>query len=111
MAEQVGRELDPFDLICHVVYDQPAMTRQERVNNIRRSSYFTEYGDVVRQVLNALLDKYADGQLNDMSDLQLLNVPPFTQIGTAVEIIKAFGGRPNYQQAIKQLQQDLYKVA
>jgi len=111
LAEQVGRELDPFDLICHVVYDQPAMTRQERVNNIRRSSYFTEYGDLARQVLDALLNKYADGQLSDLSDLQVLNVSPFTQMGTALEILRAFGGRPNYQQAIKQLQQDLYKVA
>ena len=83
------------------------MSRQERVNNLRRSSYFTEYGQVARQVLDSLLDKYADGQMEDMSDPQLLRVPPFSQLGTAVEIIKAFGGKNKYQQAIKQLQQKL----
>ena len=60
LEQEVGKELDPFDLICHVVYDQPPLTRRERANNVKKRNYFTKYNDTAQQVLTRLLDKYAD---------------------------------------------------
>ncbi|MDA7888961.1 DEAD/DEAH box helicase family protein [Pirellulales bacterium] len=111
LRSDVGKECDPFDLICHVAFDQPALTRKERANNVRKRNYFTKYGEQARAVLNALLDKYADEGFENIEDLEILKVDPFSQLGTPIEIIKQFGGRDEYLKAIHELQNQLYNAA
>lgn len=111
LYDAVNREVDLFDLICHVAYDQPPMTRRERANNVKKRNYFTKYGDQARKVLDALLDKYADQGIENIENIQILTVPPINEFGSVTEIIKAFGSREEYEKAIKELENELYKVA
>jgi type I restriction enzyme R subunit len=111
LYEAVGKQVDLFDLICHVAYDQPPMTRKERANNVKKRNYFTKYGDQARKVLEALLDKYADQGIENIENIQILTVPPINEFGSVTEIIKAFGSREEYEKAIRDLENELYKVA
>lgn len=111
LAEQVGTEFDPFDLICHVAFDQKPWTRRERVNQVRKGSYSAKYSDKARKVIDALLDKYADEGIENMESLNVLKVQPISNFGTPIEIIDTFGGKDKYLQAIRELQEELYKTA
>ncbi len=107
----VNKEVDLFDLICHVAYDQPPMTRKERANNVKKRNYFTKYGEQARKVLENLLDKYADEGISDIESLEVLKVQPFTEFGSPVEIVGSFGGKNEYLNAIHELESELYKTA
>lgn len=109
LEEDVGKDYDAFDLICHVAFDQPPLTRKERAENVRKRDYFSKYGDNARIVLDALLDKYSDEGIEDIEDLSILKVPPLNDIGTPVEIVRAFGGRGAYESALVELKQHLYE--
>ena len=111
LADEVGKDYDPFDLVCHVVYDRPPLTRQERADNVRKQDYFTKYGDLARVVLDALLQKYADEGVDDLESLDILNVQPLNELGTPVEIVKAFGGRDDYLAAVRELEALIYAEA
>jgi type I restriction enzyme R subunit len=112
LINSVDKKLDLFDLICHVAFDQPPLSRRERANNVRKRDYFTKYGEQARQVLEALLDKYADEGIENIESLDVLNVIPFTEFGSRVEIVRnIFGGREKYLEAVKELENELYKVA
>jgi type I restriction enzyme R subunit len=111
LAQTVGKDFSPFDLVCHVAFDQPALTRKERAANVRKRSYFTKFGEAARLVLEALLDKYADGAAEDLADINLLKVQPLPALGTPVEIIQRFGGKENYIQAVRELSAELYKAS
>ncbi|MCK6614776.1 MAG: DEAD/DEAH box helicase family protein [Ignavibacteriaceae bacterium] len=111
LLEAVEHQCDLFDLICHVAYDMPPLTRKERANNVRKRNYFTRYGDQARKVLEALLDKYADEGIENIEDIKVLQVIPFTQYGSPYEIIRDFGGTENYFKAVKELENELYKTA
>ena len=112
LEQEVGKELDPFDMICHVVYDQPALTRKERANNVKKRNYFTKYSDTAQTVLDNLLTKYADVGVQEIENMQVLKVQPFTEIGSLSEIIKkGFGGKPKYEQAISELEAEIYQPA
>jgi len=111
LAEEVGKDFDPFDLIAHVAYGQKPLTRRERAENVKRRDYFSKYSEKARAVLEALLDKYADEGLTNLEDPNVLKVQPFNRYGTPTEIIQEFGGREQYFQAIKHLEQQLYHVA
>lgn len=111
LAEQVGREIDAFDLICHVAFDQPPRTRRERAEQVRKRNVFGKYGTKMRAVLEALLDKYADAGLKSMESLEILKVDPLTSFGTPVEIVKLFGGKEHYLAAIRELETELYEAA
>lgn len=111
LAEQVGRDYDAFDLICHVAFDKPPRTRRERADNVKKRDVFTKYEDKVRAVLEALLDKYADSGLRSVESLDILKVEPLTGYGTPVEIIKLFGGKDAYLAAIRDLENALYQEA
>jgi type I restriction enzyme R subunit len=111
LAEQVGRDIDAFDLICHVAFDQPPLTRRERAAKVSKRNVFGKYGDKVRAVLEALLDKYADSGLKSVESLEILKVDPLTRFGTPVEIIHLFGGRQNYLAAVQELEVHLYSEA
>ena len=110
LEEYVGKDKDPFDLICHVAFDQPPLTRKERVENVRKRDVFTKYGEKARKVLEALLDKYADEGIRKIEDTKILRLSPFDSIGTPIEIMRSFsGGKKGFQQAIKELEEELYK--
>jgi len=111
LAEEVGKDFDPFDLIAHVAFGQKPLTRRERAENVKKRNYFVKYRDKARAVLEALLDKYADEGLTNLEDPKVLKVQPFDEYGTPLEIIQAFGGKEQYFQAVKDLEQQLYKVA
>lgn len=109
LAEESGKELDPFDLICHVAYGKPPLTRTERANNVRKSDYFTKYEGEARAVIDALLDKYADQGVAAIDDIGDLTVAPFIQFGTPYQIVNiTFGGREQYLEMIKEIQQEIY---
>lgn len=111
LYEAVNKEVDLFDLICHVAYDQPPLTRKERANNVKKRNYFTKYGEQTRKVLEALLDKYADQGIENIENIQILTIPPISDFGSVTEIIKVFGSREAYDSAIKELENELYMVA
>lgn len=111
LAEEVGKEYGDFDLICHIAYDQPPLTRQERANNVKKRNYFAKYGEQVRAVLHGLLDKYADEGITTVENAQVLKLKPFSDLGTPMEIInQVFGGRSKYEDAIQELEQELYTL-
>jgi type I restriction enzyme R subunit len=111
LAEEVGRDYDPFDLVCHVAYDQPPLTRKERAENVRKRNYFAKYGEQARAVLNALLDKYADEGLEPVESIDVLRVQPLNRLGTPVELVRHFGGREKYLQAVRELEKELYQAS
>jgi type I restriction enzyme, R subunit len=109
LAEEVGTDYGDFDLICHIAFDQPPLTRQERANNVKKRDYFTKYGDKARAVLEALLQKYEDEGVTSIENASVLKLTPFDQIGTPVEIIKdVFGGKKQYEAAVEDLEQALF---
>lgn len=108
LKDEVGKDLDPFDLICHVAFDMPPLTRQERANNVKKRNYFTKYGESAREVLEALLEKYADEGIENIENLEILKVPEFKKFGSPIEIVKRFGGKKKYLEAIKELQEEIY---
>jgi len=109
LAEDVSRDLDPFDLICHIAFDQPALTRRERADNVKKRNYFGKYSGAAQKVLNALLDKYADIGVSEIESINVLKVKPLDQLGTPLEIVKnAFGNKKEYDQAITELENALY---
>ncbi len=108
LAEQVGRDYDAFDLVCHVAFDQPPLTRHERAARVKKHNVFGKYGGKTRAVLDALLVKYADGGVKSVESLDILKVDPLTGFGTPVEIVRLFGGKDNYLAAIRELETELY---
>lgn len=111
LEQEVGEGIDPFDMICHVAFDQPPLTRKERANNVKKRNYFTKYSEQAQQVLDKLLDKYADAGVLEVENLQTIKVQPFSDIGSVTEIVKkGFGGRKEYDQAITELEQAIYST-
>lgn len=111
LAEEVGKDLDPFDLVCHVAYGRPPLTRKERAENVKKRDYFTKFEGIARDVLATLLDKYADSGLTVLEDLQVLKNDPLTSFGTPVEIVSLFGGKAKFVAALRGLETELYKAA
>jgi type I restriction enzyme R subunit len=111
LAEQVGRDYDAFDLLCHVAFDQPPLTRRERAERVKKRNVFGKYGDKARAVLDALLQKYADTGITSVESMDILKVDPLNTFGTPVEIVKAFGGKSAYLLAIRELESALYRNA
>lgn len=111
LYDAVDKQVDLFDLICHVAYDQPPLTRKERANNVRKRNYFTKYGEQAKKVLEALLDKYADEGITNIEKIEVLRVNPFDEMGSPTEIIGEFGSKEKYLQAVRELELELYKTA
>jgi len=110
LQQELGADIDPFDIICHIVYDQPPLTRRERADGVRKRDVFTKYGELARNVLDTLLDKYADEGVLPGEDLKVLKVSPLDKLGTPVELVKAFGGKDSFANAITQLTRQIYAV-
>ena len=111
IAEELGKDLDPFDLICHVAFDKKPLTRRERAENVKKRDVFTKYGPQARAVLDALLVKYADEGVLNLDDANVLKIPPFSTMGSVVQLIKAFGDRQGFENAVHELQSALYQEA
>jgi len=109
VSKKLGAEADPFDVICHIVFDQPPLSRKERAEQVRKNNYFSKYEGASRQVLNALLDKYTDSGIETIEDVKVLTLAPFSQIGAPMELLQAFGGKPGYTRAVKTLEDALYQ--
>lgn len=109
LREEVGKDYDPFDLICHVAFDAKPLTRKERANNVKKRNYFSKYGEKAQEVLKTLLDKYADDGLLTIESLDVLKLSPLNKLGSPIEIIKAFGSKEKYLDALKELENELYK--
>jgi type I restriction enzyme R subunit len=114
LAEEIGRqsdkEFDPFDLVCHVAWGRPPLTRKERAEQVTKRDYFTRYGEQAQRVLQALLQKYSDEGVGSIEDTQILTIAPFTSFGTPIEIIRGFGGLDQYQHAVHELELALYRA-
>jgi len=111
LKEEVGKDFDPFDLICHIAFESKPLTRKERADNVKKRNYFTKYGEKAQAVINSLLDKYTDDGLLTIESTEVLKLDPLNKLGTPIELVKAFGGKPQYTAALKELENELYKTA
>ena len=111
LKEEIKSDLDIFDLICHIAWDAPALTRKERAENVRKRNYWTKYGEQARKILNALLDKYAENGIENIEDMKILTVEPLKNMGTPTEIVKVFGSKNDYLAALRELKNEIYRVA
>ena len=109
IVEELGKDLDPFDLICHIAFDAKPLTRRERAESVKKRDVFTRHAGQARAVLNALLDKYADEGVLNLDDAKVLKIPPLDSLGTPVELVRAFGGKPSFERAVHDLQSELYR--
>ena len=110
-ANPALKDADIFDVICHVAFDQPPLTRKERANNVKKRNYFGKYEGKAREVLEALLDKYAENGILDFEKANILEIPPFNSIGKPTRIVKLFGGKLAFEQAVRELEYQIYKTA
>lgn len=110
LREEVGKDFDDFDLICHVAFDQKPHTRKDRANKVKKDCYFDKYGEKARAVVNALLDKYSDEGIENMESMTILKVNPFPQFGTPMEIVGFFGGKEEYLSVLHEIEDRLYTV-
>nr|NQU89137.1 DEAD/DEAH box helicase family protein [Bacteroidota bacterium] len=111
LKEEVGKDMDAFDLVCHVAFDQPPLTRKERANNVRKRNYFARYGEKAQKVLAGLLDKYEQEGIVSIEEGSILKVQPLSKLGSPVELVKAFGRKADFEKAVKELENEIYKVA
>lgn len=111
LLKAVNRECDLFDIICHVAFDQKPLTRKERANNVKKRNYFTKYGEKARAVIEALIEKYADEGIENIESMDVLKLNPLSDFGSPLEIVKSFGGKNQYLEAIKDLENELYNLA
>ena len=109
ILRELGRDLDPFDLICHIAFDAKPLTRRERADRVKKRDVFTKYVGKARTVLDALLDKYADQGILNLDDAKVLRIPPLDGLGTPLELVRAFGGKPGFERAVHDLQSELYR--
>ena len=105
----IGKDMDIFDLICHIAYDKPPLTRKERANRVQKRDYFNKYEGKAKEILKALLEKYSDEGIETIETIEVLKLPEFSSFGTAIEIVNTFGGRDKYLEAIKDLENEIYK--
>lgn len=111
LEKVIGKDFDPFDLILHIVYDKPPLTRKERAENVIKRDYFSKYGDKAKVVLEKIIEKYKDRGVRDLENIETLSVPPFNEMGTPLEIVKLFGNRKEYNKVIREIEDILYEVA
>ena len=111
LREDVGLDLDDFDLICHIAFDQPPLTRKERANNVRKRNYFVKYSETAQKVLNSLLDKYEQEGIVSIEQGSILKIKPLNEMGSPVELVRAFGKQKDFENAVKELENQIYNIA
>ena len=111
VREETGKtDIDDFDLICHLAYDKAPLTRLERANSVRKRGYLYRYAELAQKVLGTLLDKYADEGIKDIEDTKVLQLKEFAEYGSPMKIAKAFGGKEGYQQAVRDLENEIFSA-
>ena len=110
LKEEVGKDMGAFDLICHIAFDQPALTRKERADQVRKRNYFAKYQGKAREVLKALLNKYEDEGITTLESGKTLKVDPLNELGSPTELVRAFGKKADFEKAIKELEKELYST-
>lgn len=108
-VEQNMQDVDDFDFICHVAYDQKPLTRRERANKVKKSNFFSKYSGIAREVLEALLDKYMNTGIYEITKTKVLELDPFAKMGKPSKIAKLFGGKKGYEEAVKELENAIYE--
>lgn len=109
VREELGEiELDDFDMICHLAYDKPPLTKAERANNVKKRHYLYKYSDLAQQILEALLNKYADEGIKEIEETKVLQLKEFAKFGSPMKIVKEFGGKEGYQKAVQELENEIY---
>lgn len=106
--EKNMQDVDDFDFICHIAYDKKALTRKERAENVKKHDFFTKYSGVAKDVLEALLDKYMSQGIQEITNIDVLKLEPFIKFGKPSRIIKKFGGKDLYINAVRDLQNAIY---
>ena len=109
-AEEGMSDVDDFDFICHVAFDQKPLTRRERAENVKKRDFLSRYGGVAREVLEALLEKYKNVGIYEIEKTALLQLDPFRRFGSPMRIAGYFGGKEGYLKAVRELEKELYKV-
>ncbi len=109
-AEEGMSDVDDFDFICHVAFDQKPLTRRERAENVKKRDFLSRYGGVAREVLEALLERYKDVGVYEIENTAILQLDPFRKFGKPAKIAESFGGREGYLSAVRELEEELYKV-
>ena len=108
LRNEVNKDMDDFDLICHLAFDQKPLTRQERANKVKKRDYFGKYSEVAREVIDALLEKYMNEGITELENIEILKLDPFKKIGSPVKIMKAFGGKKGYINTVREISRQLY---
>lgn len=111
LRDDVGLDLDDFDLICHIAFDKPPLTRKDRANNVRKRNYFSKYSETAQKVLNSLLDKYEVEGITSIEQGSILKVKPLNEMGSPVELVRAFGKNKDFEKALKELENEIYNIA
>ena len=111
LREEVGSDMDELDLICHIAYDQPPLTRKERADNVRKRNYFAKYGELAQEVIRKLLEKYEQYGVTQIEKGSVLKIKPLNQLGSPVQLARAFGGKDQFEKAIKELENEIYQTA
>ena len=109
--DQNMMDVDDFDFICHIAFDQKPLTRRERAEKVKKRDLFGKYGEAAKEVINALLDKYAELGIYDIESTEILKQNPFTKFGKPARIAALFGGNDKYRAVIRELENELYKIA
>ena len=104
-------DVDDFDFICHIAYGKKTLTRHERAEQVKKRDIFSKYGEKARLVLEALLDKYTKEGVSELESLTVLENDPFRKLGSKANIVKFFGGKQGYLDAVKELEQNIYSIA
>lgn len=110
LEKEVWKDLDPFDLICHIAFDKPALTKKERIENVKKRNYFEKYSLEAREVIEALLEKYAESGIDTIEDIWVLNIGRFREFGSPLEIISRFGKKSDYIKVVKEIEEMIYEV-
>ena len=103
-------DVDDFDFICHVAFDQKPLTRRERANNVKKRDFLSKYSGIAKEVLEALLDKYMNTGIYEIEKTEILQLDPFKRLGKPSKIASFFGGKDGYMKAIRDLEIELYKA-
>lgn len=106
--EQAMEEVDDFDFICHIAFNQKPLTRKERAENVKKQDFFSRYNGVAKEVLEALLDKYMNKGITEITTTEVLRLDPFMKLGKPSKIASYFGGREGYKHAVEELQNAIY---
>ena len=107
-VEQSMEEVDDFDFICHIAFDQKPLTRKERAENVRRQDFFSKYNGVAKEVLEALLDQYMNHGISEITSTEVLRLEPFMKLGKPSKIASYFGGKEGYLFTVEELQDAIY---